>query len=315
MRPIKFDRFIEETLCLFGPPMRSKGTRRQISQALREFAKVKGVKRTSDLRPRNVGAWLTAHPDRTPVRAASLLRALSSACRYAVAEGYLRVSPFAFRRVNDWVADQPLAPDKPRPPKHQPAEAIAALLAHLDDDASKGGWKAARLQALVYLLAYTGLRKMEALTLKVSDINLERRLVSVRPRRSHSLKTRASAATLPLADPLVEVLRRWLPRCGGEWVFPGARLGGPWTGGPPGQKPIDAVRKAGDCVGIHGLTILGFRKTLGTLAKQWGLGQLEVRALLRHSKVETQRWYDEEQVESLRPAVSRIQFRITGAQA
>jgi hypothetical protein len=60
--------------------------------------------------------------------------------------------------------------------------------------------------------------------------------------------------------------------------------------------------------GVPGLTIASFRKTIGTYAKAWGLGQLELKALLRHSNVETQSWYDEEPVESLRPATAKIMF-------
>jgi integrase len=312
MRSPTFVRFTAEVLSLNSPPMRAAATCRQMRQVLKEFAVLPGIKSASDLRPTAIARWIAQHPTRTPVRTASLLRALSSACKYAVSEGYLRQSPFVFRRINDWVRVAVLAPDHPRPLRHHSAESIGRLLQHLDGQVG-GGWKAARLQALVYLLAYTGLRRGEALHLHASDVDLERRVLKIQPRRSHALKTRSSAATLPLADPLLEVLRLWLPRCGGQWLFPGARLAGPWTGGPPGQKPIDQIRKAGEAVGIQGLTFLGFRKTLGTLAKSWGLGQLEVRALLRHSNVETQRWYDEEQVESLRPAVSRIQFRLVGA--
>ncbi len=146
--------------------------------------------------------------------------------------------------------------------------------------------------------------------MKAWDVDLAARVVAIQPRASCRLKTKRSAARLPLAAPLVDVLALWLPRCGGEWVFPGARLGGPWTSGPPGYKPLDEIRAAGERAGVRDLTIAGFRKTIGTLAKGWGLGQLEVKALLRHSNVETQRWYDEEQVESLRPAVAKIQFRV-----
>jgi integrase len=317
MRSPSFDRFCAEILSLNEPPQRAKATHRQLAQVLREFAEVPGLKTAAGLRPTAIAAWIKMHPDRTPVRTASLLRTLSPACVYAVSEGYLRQSPFDFRKVKDWVRVQRLEPEQPRPQLHRSEDAIASLLEYLDAEAALGGWKPARLQALVYLLAYTGLRKKEALHLKRWDVDLDRRVVRIAPRASNVLKTAGSAAEIPLADPLVEVLDRWLCRCGCDWVFPGVRLVGPWTGGPPGQKAIDRIRKAGEAVGIEGLTILGFRKTFGTLAKTWGLGQLEVKAVLRHSNVETQRWYDEEAIESLRPAVRKIQFRsaVSGAQA
>ena len=99
-----------------------------------------------------------------------------------------------------------------------------------------------------------------------------------------------------------------MPRTGCQWVFPGRRLRGPWTGGPQGRKAIDEIKAAGQRAGIRGLTILGFRKTVGTLAKSWGISQLELKALLRHTTVETQRYYDEEDAELLRTAAAKIQF-------
>jgi integrase len=309
MRPVPFHRFVEEVLALNEPPIRAKGTYRQARQVLREFAELPGLKTCADIRPTIIAAWIKAHSTRTPVRTASLLRAFSAACSYGVSAGYLRQTPFTYRRVNQWVREQVVAPDHPQPPRHQSVEAVDRLLRLVDDEASQS-WKARRLQALVYVLAFTGIRKGEALHLRPWDFDLEKRIVSIQPRRSNRLKTRASAARLPLADPLIDVLRLWLPHCGGQWVFPGVRLMTPWTNGSPGYKPLDEIRDAGERAGIKGWTIAGFRKTLGTFAKQWGLGQLELKALLRHSNVETQRYYDEEQVETLRPAVAKIRYRL-----
>lgn len=304
----KFSQFTHEVLALNEPPIRAKGTLRQMAQVLREFSQLPTIEMADDLTIPAIAAWIRAHPDRTAVRTASLLRSLSSACAYAVAAGYIPISPFSYRRVGQWVRDQPVAPDRPREPQHQSAEAVDRLLRMLDAEAAGGSWKSGRMQAFAYLLAYTGVRKGEALALKKWDIDLARQTLSIQPRLTFRPKTRKSVATIPLADPLVRVLGLWLPMCGDEWVFPGVRMRGPWLGGSPGSKPLDELKAAGRRAGIHNLTIAGFRKTIGTHAKRWGLGQLELKALLRHSNVETQRWYDEEQVESLRPAVARIHF-------
>jgi integrase len=305
---MRFDRFAAEVLSLNEPPQRAAATYRQMRQVLQEFAAVPSVKSPSHLKPTAIAAWMKLHPQRTPVRTASLLRTLSTACNYAVFEGYLRQSPFAFRRVKDWVRSVPLTPDRPRPQRHQTAEAMGRLLEYLDDQAAEGGWKDGRLQALVYLFAYTGLRKMEALHLRPWDVDLDRSTVAIEPRATNRLKTAASAAKLPLAGPVVDVMRRWLPRCGGDWVFPGVRLRGPWTGGPPGQKAIHQIRLAGEQCDVPGLTIISFRKTVGTLAKAWGMGALELKALLRHSNISTQEAYDEEAIETLRGTVRKIHF-------
>lgn len=106
----------------------------------------------------------------------------------------------------------------------------------------------------------------------------------------------------------MQVLARWIPRCGPDWLIPGVRLRCPWTGGLPGSKPTDQVKAAGRRVGIEGLTISAFRKTVGTLAKGWGLGPLELKAILRHTSVKTQAWYDEADVDELRPAIAKIRY-------
>jgi integrase len=161
---------------------------------------------------------------------------------------------------------------------------------------------------LGYILACLVLRKMEALHLRPWDVDLGRRTVTIHARATWRPKTRASSATLPLADPVIDVLELWLPRCGDEFLFPGTRLKTAWTGGVAGTKPLDEIKAAGKAVGIPNLTILSFRKTIGTLAKSWGLGPLEVQAILRHTSVKTQEWYDEEDVEVLRLATSKIRF-------
>jgi integrase len=310
MRPVSFSRFETEILSLNEPPLRAKATWRQLRQVLREFAALPSMGRANDLRPAAIAAWIKAHPMRSPARTASLLRSLSGACSYAVGEGYLRRSPFAFRKVHEWIRNEVLAPEHPRPNRHRSAEEIERVLRLLDAEASLGAWKSGRLQALVYLVAFTGLRKSEALHLRPWDIDLDARTVSIEPRRSSRLKTRKSAAKLPLAEPAVDVLRRWKPRCGDRYLFPGVRGIGPWLGGCPGYKPLEEVQAAGERAGVAGLTFLGLRKGIGTLAKSWGLGPLEVQALLRHTSVETQRWYDEERIESLRPAVAKIRYGV-----
>ena len=81
-----------------------------------------------------------------------------------------------------------------------------------DKEATKESWKAGRLQALTYLYAFTGMRKMEALHLCVDDIDLVRRTVRIVARTGWQPKTQKSAAVLPMAGPLAKVMMLWLPR-------------------------------------------------------------------------------------------------------
>lgn len=308
MPGISISRLTDELMALYSPPLRAASTRRQVAQVLREVAAV-GVRRTTDLGPVAVARWIAAHPDRSAVTTQSHLRCLRSILGYCKASGYIRATPFAWRGVKDWVrADAGPAPR--RRPGHRDLGEITRVLEAADVEAASGGWPEGRLRALVYVYAYLGLRAAEALHLWVEDVDLACQVVRVQahPEDGWRPKTLRSAAVLPMARPLADVLGRWTACCGCRWLFPGLRRRGPWLTGGPGARPLDAVRALGQRAGVDGLTIHAFRKTLGTYAKTWGFSQLELKALLRHSAVETQRWYDDQAVESLRPAAARISF-------
>jgi integrase len=306
MRNICWDRLRAELLSLYEPPLRAKATFYQMRQAFAEFAEVPTVKRARDLTPPHIAAWIRLHPARSPARTASLLRCLSVIATYATKTGYLAADPFDFRSPGQWV--RPDSAPRQRRTVHRSAAEIGRVLELVDSEACSGSWISRRLQALTYTYAFTGLRKCEALTLEVGDVDLVGRVLTIAPKPDWRPKTVRSSARLPLAPPLAEVLGRWLPHTGCRWVFPGVRCRGPWMTGCPGYKPIDAIRSAGERAGVSGLTILGFRKSLATIAKSWGITQLELRALLRHTTVETQRYYDEEDTELLAEAVAKIQF-------
>jgi integrase len=308
MRPVSWDKLRAEILKAYTPPLRAKATFFKMRQVLFEFP----AKKVTDLSLEGVANYVLAHQNRSPATIKSLLTSLRIVARIAKSQGVLAFNPFDVRPPDRWVRTdvQPQAHKR----LHRSAEQIGRFLDLLDREAARGGWKEGRLQALGYLYAFTGLRKMEALTLELEDIDLEARTLSIRPKANWRPKTLHSAATLPLALPLHEVLRLWLPRTGCQWVFPGVRLSGPWTQGAPGTKPLDQIRAAGERAGIEGLTILGFRKTIGTLGKTFGLGPLEVQKLLRHTSTKTQDLYDEADPETLRPAVNRFHFpRAKGA--
>ena len=292
---------------MYEPPLRAAATHRQMRQALDEFGGVPGVRRARGphaAEHRGVDSAPSrpvASPDRQPAAVPpAQRRPTPSRPDTCAATRSISASPSQWVRLDA----RPAA----RKPVHRSAAEIGRLLELLDAEAGEGSWESGRLQALGYTYAFTGMRKCEALTLEHADIDLGGRSLAIRPKPDWRPKTLRSAARLPLAPPLAEVLHRWLPRTGCDWVFPGKRLAGPWTGGPPGRKALDEIRGAGERAGITGLTILGFRKSLGTLAKSWGISQLELKALLRHTSVETQRYYDEEDAELLRAAAAKIQF-------
>lgn len=283
---------------LYAPPSRSVTTWYPIRQALRELGQL-GAQTTADLSPALVARWLSAHPRRSAATSRKLLRALTAACKHAVYSGALERNPVEYRK--DWVRAV-----KPRSKKHHAVSEVSAVLSLLESEA-KVGWENARLFALVSLVAYTGVRKCEALHAKVEDFDLARGAFSIVARRR--LKTAASEAEIPLPDRLVSVLESWLPRAGCEWAFPHKFRTGPWTGGRPGQKPLDQFRAAGLRAGVRDFTLLSLRHTWATLADQlWDLGDGVIKQVLRHTNLETQRHYKHRDLDLLRGRVAGLDF-------
>ncbi len=302
---VTWDQFRAELEALYRPPIRARKTWRQIRQVVRELAAA-GADSPAALTPTLIAAWVEAHPGRSGVTTNSHLRAIRSVVRYARAAGYLDRSPFDFRPATQWVRD---SENRAAPPaRHLSAEQVRRVLDRADQEAGGGGWVERRLRALVYTLAFTGLRAGEALNLSCDDIRFETSLIEVRPKPTWRPKTAASAAPVGLHDELAAVLRPWVAWNGSAWVFPHRRKTGPWTAGSRGQKPLDEVRALGARAGVAGLTLLSFRKTIGTLAKTWGFGPLELKSLLRHTNIATQAWYDEDDARVTAQVVRKIQF-------
>ncbi len=186
-------------------------------------------------------------------------------------------------------------------------EEVARVLEYLR--AGIGNWVSHRLYALAATVAYTGLRRDEALTLRIEDVNLSESLITISDRQRR--KTEASAATVPIPPELSEILRAWLPRCGCAWVFPGIRELGPWTGGACGERACDRVRQAGQEVGVAGFTLQSLRHTWATHARRrWGLSDIEVATVLRHGSLATQAWYvhDDPDPGAIVRSVSRVSY-------
>ena len=89
-----------------------------------------------------------------------------------------------------------------------------------------------------------------------------------------------------------EILAGWIPRTDSPWLFPGVRRQVPWRNGRPGTRPIDRLKSAGRDAGIEGLTFQSLRHTFATYARRlWGLSELELMTVLRHTSPGTQRAY------------------------
>lgn len=310
MTNVPISRLSDDLRKVYSPPRRAKATRKAICQVLREVGELPSVKGTADIVPVTIAEWMDAHPDRSAIRTKSLLAAFRSACKYAKAAGYVERNPFDFWSAGDWLREDyvPRAA-RPTPVRHRSVEQISRVLALADARAEVGGWLDRRLRALVYLFAFTGMRAGEAFHAAVDEVRLAERYVHIQAKPGWSPKTLASAKPIGLNETLLDVLASWLPEAGSYWAFPQLRdRAKPWTGGGPGSRPLDQVKRLGEDAGVPGLTIIGFRKTLGTIAQEIGISELERKNLLRHTTVKTGAFYDEADVEISRRTVAKIPF-------
>lgn len=299
MPAVSYSRFQAE--CLEVYDLKAKATRAKMAQLLRELGEL-GLRSTSDLKPVAIARWIRAHPDRTPATTKSLLGSFSAACTFGVASGYIKASPFAYK--TSWV----VVPE-PSPDRHHSAEEIARLLSTLDAEAAAGEWKPLRLRALAYTVAFTGLRKMEALGLTWPDVDLEGRVIWIRVNPWRRLKTRASGQPVPIPDALAEVLAAWHHANRADVVFPNAD-GRPWRGGKPGKKPLDQLAAAGRRARVAGVTFQSLRQSWATHAETlWGLSGPTIQRVLRHTTDRTTRQhYRKADLDNLRAAAQVIHF-------
>lgn len=305
MPAVTFARFANEVEEIYA--LKQPATLCMMRQVLREFAALEGLRKTSDLRPVMVARWIKAHPDRGAATAEKLLRSLKSAVTIGIASGYFRASPIAFKID---VPEPDFASEIKR--RHHPIVDMSRVLELAAEEAAGFDWKAGRLHALACLFAYVALRRDEGLLLQANDVDLRRHVLKVYPKRAHAqpkLKTPASAALVPMAPPLVEVLERWIPRTRSLWLFPNVCKRGPWTGGPPGHKPLDQFKALGRRAGVDGLTFLSCRHSFATHAPMWGVPPEMVQRILRHTTPRTKHHYEHEDVDDLVASVARVLYR------
>jgi integrase len=145
-------------------------------------------------------------------RTVNLIMALvRSILRFAVANGHLSASPTD--RLGRGKLMLPVEKAKLAPPIEH-AEDVGRLLAAIRDMGDE--LTRPELHPLFALLVYTGVRRGEALGLRWSDVDLERRMITVR--RSYEGQTKSSKQrTVPLPGALATILKAY-------------RLADPWQG-------------------------------------------------------------------------------------
>jgi integrase len=304
--PVPFAQFTREVLKLYQEPQKRPGTLRKVSQVLREVSRF--CSSTADLGPLAICDWMASFPDRSPHTWHSLLATLQAACSWMSFRGYAP-NPFDFRSVSRWIPSDELGEIDPFR-YHRTAEEIGRVLHQADLEAQGGDWHAMRLQACVYSWAYTGAGLLEVLGLRIGDVDLAARQIQVKSHPKRKLKTGARAARLPIADALAVVLKGWIPQCGCDWLIPGTRRESFWNQASPGYRPTDRVRQLGERAGVNDVTPLTFRHSFGTLAEDWGIGELMLQRILRHSTPRTQRHYRHHDAELLARAAAKVHFTV-----
>jgi integrase len=298
--PVLWERFERELMTQYHERLRSKATRRCVEHAVRVLKEL-GVTHVHDLDIQLLTKLVTTRdPALSPNSVRSLLRVVQAICGHAVNFGMLPVSPFVARPIRTWVRGT-----KARGVKHLTRVQIRAILDLLAADvADKRGWaqwRARRTEALVTLIAYTGLRLAEALYLQVEDLDLKEGVVFVVSRAAHRLKTDGSEKPVPLMPPAVAVLRDWLghrmdapdgfTRAENQWVFPNLRVPTPWRNGCMGSKPLDRLQAVAKRAGVEVASFQMLRRSVATHLEGAGCGAAMIQRILRHSNVGTTQAY------------------------
>ena len=318
VRPIPWAEFRAELLALYNPPLRTPATYREMVRVFNLVGTL-DVETTAGLDVSLIARLVASRPaagsSNTTLKH---LRGIRAMANYAVRSGYLRISPFAIRPVSSWARKSP-----PKGKRRLSREEIRRILDVLaaDVEAGKGwrGWKARRLQALVCVYGYCGLRAAEGQRLHVEDLDIPGRIIHVRPREDHRLKTETSAAPVPMPLALVPILTDWLGhRLDGPpgfalpasvpWLFPNCRRRGPWVQGTPGQKPLDAFQAVARRAGVEGATFQALRRSLATHLRYFGVGSGLASTVLRHSVEVDEEFYNGPDLDNLRDAVKDVEF-------
>jgi integrase len=337
--PIPFFEFQTRILALYTPPLRAKATCVKIRQVLRIAGDLLGPEGTTagfttDL----VARFIAGRPaTETPNTPSSVLASLRATLAIAVAEGWLRLSPFSVRK--NWIRR-----GRPEGQRHHAREDIARVLALAAKEFERkrgwAKWRAQRLMMMTSIAAYTGMRRNEVLHLRVEDVDLQTRIIRIVSRSANRLKTIDSAQPVPIPEAIVELLRAWIaelgrPVCRGldydspnprlkpwlannrpvdmGWLIPNAWRTSPWTGGSEGYTPLDRLRSLGKRAGVEGLTFQSLRHSWATMAEGlWSLTPAQIARVLRHTNLTTQLGYRHADAPNLRAMVSSIGFNESG---
>ncbi len=310
IRPIPMGRFRARVLDLYRDLGRRPLTLCKLRQVLAELAALEDanghltIVKSTDLTTGNLAHWDAQNRTRrAPATRAGLMSYARAACSYAIEEGWRARAP-NWRRL--WPRDT-RARDAPR---HLPWLDVGRILTALRNRAQLEDWPARRLYALVATIAYTGLRRDEALCLRMTDVDLINRVIRLVSHPLRPLKTSASRRLIPIPPELREILEAWLPQCQSVWLFPGIRRETPRRGGRLGHRPIDALRAAAQAAGVACPGWHALRHSWITHARtRWGIPDAIVTLIAGHTSIAMTDIYTHPDAANLAAATERITYR------
>jgi integrase len=329
--PMPFGQFKDEMMATYvvGHSC-AHHTRRKLLTVFGQLERL-GVASTDQLTPDLIGRYIASQPKTlSPYTVRGNLMSVRTICSHAEGRRALAISPFRLKRLSKWIRVGP-----PTGKRHLTADEVRRVLDLMRADvASKQGWalwRARRLYALTSLVAYTGLRAMEAQCVWVEDVDLAGRLINLVPRGPHlpaegaapaRFKTEAAAQAIALPVAVIPVLEEWLvhrhdhpdgfalpPVDRIPWMFPGSERISAWVGGPPACKPVGRLKALGKRAGVGLVTFQLLRRTWVTRAEALGIPDAMATRQCRHTSTETtKRWYAQRDLDSLKDAVEGFDF-------
>ena len=159
------------------------------------------------------------------------------------------------------------------------------------------------LKPMVILTIKTGLRRGEVFNLKVSDIDLKNRWLTVRGEADDTTTGSKSGQTrhIPLTDEAFAVLVAWLNQTGNKWlVFPSPKTGERF------DNISNAWEKLREDAGLPEIRFHDLRHTYGTRLARLHVDLVTIKNLMGHESLDTTARYLHSDNETMKAAAALL---------